>query len=79
VAQRGLYGLGVLRGENQEGTDEELKLLVLNVPKAILEALPCLQFEHDGIEEADSLYGHILNVLDNAEGEEVDPGDLPMG
>jgi len=63
AAQRGLYELGRCR---EAYAEEELTHLVLNVSKDILEALPCLQLEHDAIEEADSRYGHILNVLDNA-------------
>ncbi len=64
IAQRGLYLLGRCR---EAGDGEELTHLVLEVSKEVLEVLPCLQLEHDAIEEADSMYGHILNVLDNAE------------
>jgi len=64
IAQRGLYLLGRCR---EAGDDDALNHLVLEVSKEILEVLPCLQLGHDSIEEADSLYGHILNVLDEAE------------
>jgi hypothetical protein len=64
VAQRGIFDLGRCR----EAYDEkELTHLVLNVSKAILNSLPCLQLDHDAIEQADSRYGHILSTLENAE------------
>jgi len=70
VSQRALYELGVLRGEskeNKEGTDEKLLRLVMDTSKVILDALPCRQLEDGAIEEANSLYGHVLATLDNAE------------
>jgi len=67
AAQRGLFDLGRCREAYDE---EELTHLVLNVSKAILNSLPCLQLEHDAIEEADSRYGYVLNTLENIEGQE---------
>jgi hypothetical protein len=60
TAQRGLYKLGKIRGRNDLQSDEELRQLVLDVSKDLLERLPCLQFEEDAIEEMDSKYGYIL-------------------
>ncbi len=77
VAQRGLYELGKCR--KSDTGEEQLMGLVLEVSKAILEALPCLQLECEAIEEADSLYCHTLNVLGTAEGEGGDPDSLPPG
>jgi len=60
AAQRGLFDLGRCR----EAYDEEaLSRLVISTSKAILEHLPCLQFETDDIEYADSNYGYVLNCM----------------
>lgn len=63
AAQSGLYECGRLRGRNDLQSNEELRQLVLNVSKAILDRLPCLQFENDAIEEMDSKYSHVLTQM----------------
>jgi hypothetical protein len=68
AAQRGLYDLGKIRGRNDLQSDEDLRQLVLSTSKAVINHLPCLQLEHDAVEEADSRYGHVLNTLEDAEG-----------
>lgn len=73
AAQKGLYDLGRCR---EAYAEEELTTLVLDVSKAILTHLPCLQLEHEAIEDMDSKYGHVLTVLENSEGDEVDPDAL---
>lgn len=69
AVQRGLRDLGKIEGRNCEGSDEDLRQLVLSTSKAILNHLPCLQLQNDAIEEADSRYGAILMRLENAEGD----------
>ncbi len=64
AAQSALYGCGRLRGRNDLTSDEDLRQLVLSVSKAILDRLPCLQFEDDAIEEMDSKYSHTLTKLE---------------
>ena len=64
AAQSALYDCGRLRGRNDLTSDEELRRLVLSTSKAILDRLPCLQLEHDAIEEIDSKYGHMLTKLE---------------
>ncbi|MDD4579585.1 MAG: hypothetical protein PHF80_02810 [Methanothrix sp.] len=75
AVQRGLHDLGKIEGRNCEGSDEELKQLVLSTSKAILNHLPCLQLECDAIEHEDGRYCTILTRLENAVGED-DPEAL---
>jgi hypothetical protein len=63
TAQKGLYELGRIRGKNDPPSDEELRKLVLDVSKGILNKLPCLQLEEDAIEDMDSKYSHLLTEL----------------
>ena len=66
AAQKGLYDCGRLRGRNDLTSDEELRILVLGVSKAILGRLPCLQLEDDDIEQMESKYSHMLTKLEEA-------------
>ena len=70
AVQRGLRDLGKIEGRNCEGSDEDLRQLVLSTSKAILNHLPCLQLECDAIEHEDSRYGAILTRLENATGDD---------
>ena len=63
AAQSGLYECGRLRGRNDLTSDEELRQLVLSTSKAILDRLPCLQFENDAIEQMDSKYSNLLTKM----------------
>lgn len=64
IVTSSLYELGKVRGKNNLLTEEDLRQLVLSTSKAILDRLPCLQFENDAIEEMDSKYGHMLARLE---------------
>jgi hypothetical protein len=64
AAQSALYECGRLRGRNDLTSDEELRILVLDVSKALLAALPCLQLEEDAIEEMDSKYSNLLTKME---------------
>jgi len=63
VCLRALYELGQIRGRNDTGSGEELLALVIDSSKQILNRLPCLQLENDGVETADSNYAVALNRL----------------
>lgn len=65
IASRGLRDLGKIQGENALGSEEELRVLVLDVSKKLLENLPVHQFENDEIEHEDSRYSHLLSVLED--------------
>jgi hypothetical protein len=65
IASRGLRDLGKIQGKNALGSEEELRQLVLNVSKKVLENLPVLQLENDDIEQEDSRYCHLLALLED--------------
>ena len=65
IASRGLRDLGKIQGKNALGSEEELRVLVLDVSKKVLESLPVHQFENDDIEREDSRYTHLLAVLED--------------
>ena len=45
----GMFELGKIRGKNAFGSEEELKVLVIDISKKLLESLPAHQFEDDEI------------------------------
>lgn len=67
AVQRGIRDLGKIEGRNCEGSEDDLRQLVLSTSKAILNHLPCLQLECDAIEHEDSRYGAILSRMERQE------------
>ena len=65
VVNRALRDMGKIEGKNAFGSEEELRCLVLNTSKKLLENLPALQLENDQIEDMDSKYTHLLAVLED--------------
>ena len=65
TASDSMFELGKIRGKNALGSEEELRVLVLNTSKKILESLPVHQFENDDIEDVDSKYSHVLTLLED--------------
>lgn len=58
-----LMSLGKIAGKNELGSEEELRSLVLNASKKLLEQLPIHQLESNLVESMDSKYGHLLDTL----------------
>lgn len=65
IVNRALRDMGKIEGKNAFGSEEELRGLVLNTSKKLLENLPVLQLENDQIEDMDSRYTHLLTVLED--------------
>ena len=65
IVNRALRDMGKIDGKNAVGSEEELRSLVLNTSKKLLENLPALQLENDQIEDMDSKYTHLLAVLED--------------
>lgn len=63
IVNRALRDMGKIEGQNRLGSEEELRYLVLDVSKKIIEQLPALQLERDDIEDEDSQYCHLLAKL----------------
>lgn len=60
IASSGLRALGRIEGKNEIGSEEELKKLVLDVSKKIVENVPALRLEDDGIDQAEAVLTHTL-------------------
>lgn len=65
IVNRALRDMGKIEGKNAFGSEEELRSLVLNTSKKLLENLPAHQLENDQIEDMDSKYTHLLAVLED--------------
>jgi hypothetical protein len=63
IVNRALRDMGKIEGKNALGSEEDLRYLVLDVSKKIIEQLPALQLERDDIEDEDSRYCHLLAKL----------------
>ncbi len=57
--------MGKIEGKNLEGSEEELRKLVLNVSKKIAENLPIYQLENDELDHASAVLTHALVLADD--------------
>lgn len=69
ISQRGIRDLGKIEGKNALGSEEELRRLVLDVSKKIIETLPTYQFEREDIDHAEAVLCTLLNRV-KLEGDE---------
>jgi len=63
TAQRGLRELGRIEGRNDLKSTEDLRYLVLDISKKIVESTPAFQLCRDDIDDAES---HLCSVLNKA-------------
>jgi len=61
----GMFELGKIRGKNAFGSEEELKVLVIDISKKLLESLPAHQFEDDEVDHLESCLSHKLSLLED--------------
>ena len=60
IVNRALRDMGKIQGKNALGSEEELRYLVLDVSKNLVQALPSYQLERDDLEDADSKLSNVL-------------------
>lgn len=65
IVNRALRDMGKIEGKNALGSEEELRVLVLDVSKKICENLPAHQFENEKIEDAEAKLSHVLALLED--------------
>jgi hypothetical protein len=64
ISQKAIREIGQIEGKNELGSEQALLEIIVRRSKAILQAMPYLQFEDDEIEELDSKMCHRLNQLE---------------
>ena len=65
ISQKAIREVGKIEGKNELGSEQALIEIIVRRSKAILQAMPYLQFEDDEIEELDSKMCHRLNQLED--------------
>ncbi|MDI9399816.1 MAG: hypothetical protein QM433_09770, partial [Euryarchaeota archaeon] len=65
ISQKAIREIGQIEGKNELGSEQALIEIIVRRSKAILQAMPYLQFEDDEIEELDSKMCHRLNQLED--------------
>ena len=60
IASNWLRALGKIEGKNESGSEEELRKLVLDISKKIVENVPALRLEDDDIDHAEAVMTHTL-------------------
>jgi len=67
IASRALRDLGKTQGKNALGSEKELRYLVLDVSKKIVQSLPSYQLERDDIDHAEAVLSTTLNRASDEE------------
>jgi len=65
IVNRALRDMGKIEGKNREGSEEELRKLVLDVSKKIAEQLPIYQLENDELDHAEAILTHALVLAED--------------
>ena len=72
IIHTALYDLGKIRGRNDLQSEKDLRYLVLDVSKKIVQALPSEQSEDDRITDAAAKLSTVLNRIANPDDETND-------
>lgn len=75
ISQMAIREVGKIEGKNELGSEQALIEIIVRRSKAILQAMPYLQFEDDEIEELDSKMCHRLNQLEDYDRTRADMGE----
>jgi hypothetical protein len=67
IVNRALLDLGKIEGKNALGSEEELRYLVLDISKKIVQNLPSYQFDRGDIDHAESMLSTTLNRASDEE------------
>ena len=65
IVNRALRDMGKIEGKNREGSEEELRTLILDVSKKITENLPICQLENDELDHAEAVLTHTLLLAED--------------
>ena len=65
IVNSALRNMGKIEGKNLEGSEEELRTLILDVSKKITERLPIYQLENDELDHAEAVLTHALILADD--------------
>ena len=67
ISQMAIREIGKIEGKNEIGSEAALVEVIVRGSKAILQAMPYLQFEDDMIESLDSKLCHRLNEIEGGQ------------
>lgn len=67
ISQMAIREIGKIEGKNEIGSEAALVEVIVRGSKAILQAMPYLQFEDDEIESLDSKLCHRLNEIEGGQ------------
>lgn len=65
IVNRALRDMGKIEGKNQEGSEGELRALILDVSKKIAENLPIGQLESEELDHASAVLTHAIILADD--------------
>lgn len=63
TATDGMFELGKIRGKNALGSEEALRVLVIDLSKKMLENLPAHQFDDEEVEHLENCLSHKLTIM----------------